>query len=79
MEEIAENQFSFDPTRYNEVVEEIVDGVPFETIIKSINRGAPLAARDLDDIASVLSKCSASYCLRSEPFYILSVTYYTVA
>ena len=54
MEEIAENQFSFDPTRYNEVVEEIVDGVPFETIIKSITRGAPLAARDLDDIASVL-------------------------
>ena len=54
LEEIAENQFSFDPTRYNEVVEEIVDGVPFETIIKSITRGAPLAARDLDDIASVL-------------------------
>lgn len=54
IEEIAENQFSFDPTRYNEVVEEIVDGVPFETIIKSITRGAPLAARDLDDIASVL-------------------------
>lgn len=54
IEEIAENQFSFDPTRYNEVVEEIVGGVPFETIIKSITRGAPLAARDLDDIASVL-------------------------
>lgn len=54
IEEIAENQFSFDPTRYNEVVDEIVDGVPFETIIKSITRGAPLAARDLDDIASVL-------------------------
>ena len=54
IEEIAENQFSFDPTRYNEVVEEIVDGVAFETIIKSITRGAPLAARDLDDIASVL-------------------------
>ena len=54
IEEIAENQFSFDPTRYNEVVEEIVDGVPFETVIKSITRGAPLAARDLDDIASVL-------------------------
>ena len=31
-----------------------MDGVPFETIIKSITRGAPLAARDLDDIASVL-------------------------
>lgn len=54
IEEVAENQFSFDPTRYNEVVEEIVDGVPFETVIKSITRGAPLAARDLDDIASVL-------------------------
>lgn len=54
IEEVAENQFSFDPTRYNEVVEEIVDGVPFETIIKRITRGAPLAARDLDDIASVL-------------------------
>lgn len=54
IEEVAENQFSFDPTRYNEVVEEIVDGVPFETVIKSITRGAPLPARDLDDIASVL-------------------------
>lgn len=54
IEEVAKNQFSFDPTRYNEVVEEIVDGVPFETVIKSITRGAPLAARDLDDIASVL-------------------------
>lgn len=53
-EEIAENQFSFDPTRYNEVIDEIVDGVPFESIIKSITRGAPLAARDLDDVSSVL-------------------------
>lgn len=54
IEEIADNQFSFDPTRYNEVIDEIADGVPFESIIKSITRGAPLAARDLDDISSVL-------------------------
>ncbi len=54
VEEIAGNQFSFDPTRYIETVEEIKDGVLFESIIKSITRGAPLAARDLDDISSVL-------------------------
>lgn len=54
IEEIADNQFSFDPTRYNEVVEEIVNGVPFESIIKSITRGAPLTAKDLDDISSVI-------------------------
>lgn len=54
IEEIADNQFSFDPTRYNEVIEEIVNGVPFETIIKSITRGAPLTAKDLDDISSVV-------------------------
>lgn len=54
LEEIADNQFSFDPTRYNEVIEEIANGVKFESIIKSITRGVPLAARDLDDISSVL-------------------------
>lgn len=54
IKEIADNQFSFDPTRYNEVVEEIANGVPFESLIKSITRGAPLAARDLDDISSAL-------------------------
>lgn len=54
IEEIADNQFSFDPTRYNEVIEEIANGVPFESIIKSITRGAPLTAKDLDDISSVV-------------------------
>ena len=54
IEEIAKNEFNFDPTRYCEVVEEIVGGVPFETIIKSITRGAPLAAKEFDDMASIV-------------------------
>ena len=53
LEEIARNDFNFDPTRYNEAMEEIANGVPFRTIIKRITRGAPLAARELDDIVSI--------------------------
>ena len=53
-EEIAVNQFNLDPTRYIEVVEEVENGVNFETIITRITRGAPSSAKDLDEMTSLI-------------------------
>lgn len=51
-EELAENEYVINPTRY--LTEEIVvdNGEPFENIIKSITRGAPLRASQLDEMVS---------------------------
>lgn len=51
-EELAENDYVINPTRY--LTEEIVveNGEPFENIIKSITRGAPLKASQLDEMVS---------------------------
>jgi type I restriction enzyme M protein len=51
-EELVENEYVINPTRY--LTEEIVveNGVPFENIIKSITRGAPLKASQLDEMVS---------------------------
>lgn len=50
--ELADNDYVINPTRY--LTEDIVieNGVPFETIIKSITRGAPLKASELDEMVS---------------------------
>lgn len=51
-EEFAENDYVLHPTRH--LTEQIVveDGVPFETVIKSITRGAQLKASELDEMIS---------------------------
>lgn len=51
-EELANNDYVINPTRY--LTEDIVieNGVPFESIIKSITRGAPLKASELDEMVS---------------------------
>lgn len=50
-DEIAEKQYSLDPSRYLEE-ERIKDGVRFGEIIEKITRGAPCTARELDAITS---------------------------
>ena len=52
MEEIAENDFCFDPTRYLETTAEVANGVEFKTIIKNITRGASYSASELDELSS---------------------------
>ena len=51
-EELIDNDCVINPTRY--LTEDIVieNGVPFDSIIKSITRGAPLKASDLDELVS---------------------------
>lgn len=51
-EEFVANDYVINPTRY--LTEDIVveNGVPFSTIIKSITRGAPLKASELDEMVS---------------------------
>ena len=51
-QELADNDYVINPTRY--LTEEIVveNGEPFSSIIKSITRGAPLRANDLDEMVS---------------------------
>lgn len=50
--ELADNDYVINPTRY--LTDEIIieNGVPFSSIIKSITRGAPLKASDLDALVS---------------------------
>ena len=50
-DEIAEKQYSLDPSRYLEE-ERIKDGVRFSEVIEKITRGAPCTARELDAITS---------------------------
>lgn len=51
-EEISGQQFSFDPMQYIGASEEISDGVPFESLIKNITRGAQCTAVELDRLTS---------------------------
>lgn len=47
--EIAENDYIINASRYLEKAPEIKDGVAIESIVKSITRGAQLRASDLDE------------------------------
>lgn len=52
MEELSDNDYVINPTRY--LTEEIVveNGCSFGSIMKSISRGAPIKASDLDEMVS---------------------------
>lgn len=52
IEEIRRNDYVLNPGRYMGDVVTFDDGVPFETIIRSITRGAPYTASQLDQIIS---------------------------
>jgi len=54
IEEIAMHDFTFSPVQYLTVKNEIKNGVPFESVILSITRGAPITASELDDMVSVI-------------------------
>lgn len=49
-EELRENDFVLHPGRFS--VKEVDEGVPFETVIKNINRGAHCTAEQLDDMST---------------------------
>lgn len=50
VEELRESDYVLHPGRY--FVEKADEGVPFETVIKSINRGAHCTAEQLDDMST---------------------------
>lgn len=52
MEEIAENEYVLNPSRYLQQDKIVKNGVPFETVIKNITRGAQIKATVLDEIVS---------------------------
>lgn len=51
-EELAENDYVLNPVRYLTEAVTVDNGVPFETVIKRITRGAPLNASNLDELSS---------------------------
>lgn len=50
--DLIDNDYVINPTRYLTEDITVADGVPFGTIIKSITRGAPLRANELDQLVS---------------------------
>lgn len=52
IEEIEENDFNLNPQRYLVDSIEIENGVELASVIKSITRGAPLSAHELDQLVS---------------------------
>lgn len=46
------NHYVLNKSRYNNSWDRVDDGVPFESVIKRITRGAPLKAKDLDQLSS---------------------------
>lgn len=51
-EELKDNDFVINPIRYFKDNQTVKNGVPFETIIKRITRGAPCSANQLDKMIS---------------------------
>lgn len=51
LDEIRKNDYLLNISRYQDVPE-VEDGVPFGNVIKSITRGAPINARQLDEMSS---------------------------
>lgn len=54
LEELRENDYVLNTSRYSHNSENIENGVAFETVIKRITRGAPLNANQLDEISSAV-------------------------
>ena len=51
-EEVAKNEYTLNPSRYLQKEMLIKNGVPFESVIKNITRGAQIKASVLDEIVS---------------------------
>lgn len=52
IEELRKNEYNLSLSRYSADDLEFHDGVPFESVIKSISRGAPCTAHQLDEMIS---------------------------
>ena len=52
IKEMAENEYIFNPSRYLRKEMVVKNGVPFESVIKNITRGAQIKAAVLDEIVS---------------------------
>ena len=52
IKEMAENEYIFNPSRYLQKEMVVKNGVPFESVIKNITRGAQIKAAVLDEIVS---------------------------
>lgn len=52
IDELRKNEYNLSFSRYVSDRYEISDGVPFESIIKRVTRGAHISAKELDDLAS---------------------------
>lgn len=52
IEELRENEYALNPTRYLEHESDIKDGIPLEDVIISVNRGAVIKSSDLDELVS---------------------------
>src|SRR5699024_3395983 len=52
IEEVAENEYVLNPSRYLQQETVVKNGVLFETVIKNITRGAQIKASVLDEIVS---------------------------
>lgn len=52
IKEVAENEYTLNPSRYLQKEMVIKNGVPFESVIKNITRGAQIKASVLDEIVS---------------------------
>lgn len=52
IKEVAENEYILNPSRYLQKEMVIKNGVPFESVIKNITRGAQIKASVLDEIVS---------------------------
>ncbi len=50
LEELRKNDYVLNYKRYDSSAENIQNGVPFDSVIKRITRGAPMNAKELDEI-----------------------------
>lgn len=51
-EEIQDQDYAINPSRFLEVEHEVKDGVPFEELIVNVTRGAQVKANELDEMVS---------------------------
>lgn len=52
IEEVEEQEYVINPSRFLEVEIEVDDGVPFENLIVNVTRGAQIKANELDEMVS---------------------------
>lgn len=64
--DIAKKEYNLDPSIYFDNEEVIEDGVPFQTVIRNITRGAQIKAAELDKIAVTDSKTNYQFLMLAD-------------